>query len=92
MKLKGRKKFHFLLKFNIAEYDSASHVCHTTFDTSEQEGKLGALTRLCQSRALQSSEINGPGKAEASDRDGSHSTTCPSSGINHSHVWPGRQS
>lgn len=92
MKLKGRKKFHFLLKFNIAEYDSVSHVCHTTFNTYEQEGKLGALTRLCQSRALQSSEINDPGKAEASDRDGSHSTTCPSSGINHSHVWPGRQS
>lgn len=86
MELKSRRRFCFLLKFNIAVNDSASQACHTTFDTSEQEGKMEALTCLCQSRALQSSEMSDPGKAEASDRDGSHSTACPSFGTNQSCV------
>lgn len=53
---------------------------------------MDALTCLCQSRALQSSEINDPGMVEASDRGGSHSTTCPPPGANHRRVWPGRRS
>lgn len=43
---------------------------------------MDALTCPCQSRALQSSEINDPGMVEASDRGGSHSTTCPPPGAN----------
>lgn len=60
MELKGRRRFYFLLKSNIVDCDSAAHVCHTTFDTSEQEGKMEALTCPWQSRALPSGEINDP--------------------------------